>query len=99
MPLTQQPPTALPPPCPHLALLRMTSLATRQDTKKFNKPLSFDTSSVMDMSSMFRVPSSPSLQPVPSLHAANIAAAHRPAASLPAPRLASYDLPCDLAGR
>ena len=33
----------------------MTSLATRQNAKKFNKPLNFDTSSVTSMEEMFKV--------------------------------------------
>ena len=48
--------TAFSSPGQHLALLRMTSLATRQGAKKFNKKLSFtDTSKVTSMQGMFSV--------------------------------------------
>ena len=46
---------ALPPPGPHLGPASYTLLSTRQSTEAFNQPLSFDTSSVTDMSYMFYV--------------------------------------------
>ena len=50
------PPRALPPPSSHLSPLNcMPSPLTRQSASAFNQPLSFDTSSVTDMSIMFRV--------------------------------------------
>ena len=43
---------------------RMTSLATRQDAKKFNQPLNFDTAKVTTMEVMFEVRAlAPNLQP------------------------------------
>ena len=53
------PPTS--PPAPRPALYAL--LATRQDAKAFNQPLSFDTSSVKDMDSMFEVRSARALTP------------------------------------
>ena len=51
-------------PCARtLALLRMPSFSTRQEASAFNQPLSFDTSSVTGMSSMFRVRSARALRP------------------------------------
>ena len=71
-------------------------LSTRQEAKAFNQPLSFDTSSVTDMHAMFFVRSARALAPnLESGHApvhAACAAAPRPHASRPAPRLASYTL-------
>jgi hypothetical protein len=55
MPLPPAPPHALPPPGPHLAPHRMPLPSTRQDATVFNQPLSFDTSKVTNMYSMFRV--------------------------------------------
>ena len=54
-------------PRPH----RMPLLSTRQSAPAFNQPLSFDTSSVTDMSDMFYVRSAPAPQPSlrPSLYA------------------------------
>ena len=53
---------------------------SRQGASSFNQPLSFDTSSVMSMSAMFVVRSSPcpfDLQSSPTLHAACTAVARR----------------------
>ena len=41
-------------------------VVTRQDADVFNQPLSFDTSSVTDMSHMFGVRSAHALSPIPS---------------------------------
>ena len=49
------PPTALSPLGLHVAPLRMPLPATRQNAKRFNKPLNFVTSSVTSMEEMFRV--------------------------------------------
>ena len=45
----------LSPPGQYLALLCMTSLATRQGAKTLNKALSFDLSSINKMDDMFKV--------------------------------------------
>ena len=82
-------------PAPRLASYD-TSLATRQGAKKFNKELSFDTSSVTDMSSMFRVRSSRALRSIcsrtPSLHAACTTTAPH-ALSPPGPHLVPFRTP------
>ena len=87
---------ALPPPGPHLAPHRTPPFDSRQNARKFNQPLSFDTSSVTDMGDMFRVRSSPfpacNLQSSPPLHAACAAVARGPLVCRPAPRPASYAL-------
>eukprot|EP00964_Phaeocystis_antarctica_P144823 scaffold110720_cov36-Phaeocystis_antarctica.AAC.1 len=49
-------PHALSPPGPHLVPFRTPSLSTRQKAGKFNRQLSFDLSSITDMSDMFTVP-------------------------------------------
>ena len=59
--LAPPPPHTLPPPGPHLATDRMPLLSTRQYTRAFNQPLSFDTSNVTDMSYMFYVRSARAL--------------------------------------
>ena len=64
MPLAPPPPHALPPPGAHLTPHRMCpSLSTRQNARAFNQPLSFDTSKVTNMASMFRVRSARALVP------------------------------------
>ena len=69
---------------------------TRQGASAFNQPLSLNTSSVTDMSSMFQVRSARAqprdAQSGPRLHAACAVAAARPPASRPACRLAPYAL-------
>ena len=54
MPLASPPPHALA-LSPHLAAHRMPALSTRQETRAFNQPLSFDTSKVTEMYGMFQV--------------------------------------------
>ena len=54
---------ALPPPGPHLAAHRTRLLSTRQKAKAFNQPLSFDTSRVTTMDTMFYVHSACALRP------------------------------------
>ena len=65
-------------------------VVTRQEADAFNQPLSFDTSSVTDMSYMFFVRSARALPLIPRwflpLHVACAAAAPRPIASRPACR-------------
>eukprot|EP00964_Phaeocystis_antarctica_P074399 scaffold45742_cov55-Phaeocystis_antarctica.AAC.3 len=69
---------------------------SRQYARAFDQPLSFDTSSVTTMASMFSVRSSPCpapyLQPSPPLHAASPAVAHRLPPSRPGPRPAPHAL-------
>ena len=77
-------PHALSPPGSHLDPHRMPSVSTRQGASAFNQPLSFDTSSVTDMTSMFYVRSARALCPPQSsswplpLHAACAATAPTP---------------------
>ena len=89
MPLTHR---SRPPPCrlsPHLPPPCMTSLTTRQNAKKFNKPLDFVTSNVISMAGMFRVralvPTS-SRKPFPAIPLAP--SPPPPALSPPGPHLA-----------
>jgi len=65
MPLAPPPPHALLPPGPHLAPHRMPLPSTRQEARKFNQPLSLDTSKVTDMLGMFHVRSARALAPKP----------------------------------
>ena len=70
-------------------------VSTRQSAKRFNQPLSFDTSKVTDMGYMFYVRSARALPPTAlsralPVHAATVAATQRPHASRAVPLPASY---------
>ena len=67
MPHASPPPNALTPPGLYLAPHRMrhARLSTRQWALAFNQPLSFDTSKVTTMKSMFHVRSTRALAPQP----------------------------------
>eukprot|EP00964_Phaeocystis_antarctica_P070615 scaffold43012_cov49-Phaeocystis_antarctica.AAC.6 len=86
----------LPSSCLQLAPPHSTLLSTRQAASAFNQPLGFDTSSVIDMSLMFYVRSSPcpapNLQSSPLLHAACTAVGRHLPVSWSAPRPASHAL-------
>jgi surface protein len=88
------PPHALRPRGPHLAPASHVPLpSTRQNAKAFNQPLSFDTSKVTDMNSMFNVRSERALTPQAlsqafPVHTACAAAAH--ALPPPGPHLAPH---------
>jgi hypothetical protein len=81
------------------------SLSTRQIASAFNQPLSFDTSKVTSMRSMFYVRSARALRPSQALNrafpenAACATAAPRPPTSRPAPPSASHASPFDSAER
>ena len=60
-------------------------VVTRQDADAFNQPLSFDTSSVTDMSHMFGVRSAHALPPIPSRALACTLHALPPPHTLPPP--------------
>eukprot|EP00964_Phaeocystis_antarctica_P108877 scaffold73363_cov60-Phaeocystis_antarctica.AAC.5 len=55
------------PPGPRLVQHRMPSLHSRQHAPAFNQPLSFDTSGVTNMRSMFDVRSCPRAPPQPTV--------------------------------
>jgi len=87
----------LPNGCPHVATPLMVPLSTRQGAFAFNQPLSFDTSSVTDMRSMFAVRSARSPPSASTVRAflllAPLATLPRPPARLPACRPSSYAFP------
>eukprot|EP00964_Phaeocystis_antarctica_P081052 scaffold50673_cov51-Phaeocystis_antarctica.AAC.2 len=93
-------PTPSRPRGPHLAPHRTPLLSTRQWASAFNQPLSFDTSSVTDMSNMFQVRSAHALAPAastagPSRRACRLCAAagqRFPAPDPHTPRSASHAL-------
>eukprot|EP00964_Phaeocystis_antarctica_P144880 scaffold110757_cov63-Phaeocystis_antarctica.AAC.3 len=87
MPLASPPPNALTPPGPYPSLpASHARLSTRQTALAFNQLLSFNTSKVTRMSSMFYVRSARALAPTAlsralPVHATCVAATQRPQAS------------------
>ena len=73
----------------------MLPLSTRQNAYAFNQPLSFDTSSVTTMESMFRVRSARAPHPLVTLQTlARTLLARQPAHTLAPPSPRAADLAC-----